>query len=959
MRGKRLIKLNRSQARSQIAVYLILLMAIIFVFILITINIHQASQFRTMVSTAADGSALLLASEIGSYGRAQWDTYLASQGAKDDGSYEICKINWVLIVGLIAIVALAVATAFGCGPCGAVAAKLGGALFGATGGAAVALGTALIAGLTLTSQVLADRAIINTLNRQFEKLPLKPRFVEEALVNALFQTVDDPERVRDIHDINENGKTDDYVSRFLLVETERLRYINGLWGPLSELANEILAFFNASDRFRQYVGGTQQFPEFIANPGWLALARAVDPTIPPNNPYYPQDGEFMRLLADFRGVNLPRAGGGNKPFMFITNVNLTNINAQFYSLTDYNEDLVYYFPFWQTGLQDNSGIDALYSPDCPTFSSMGDNPAMQTRIDEADYAVWLLGLYRVWAWGAYGDDITGETPIKFNPGIGQLGEDELKATFNVWYKQLIQTDPPPDGEAPLITWRVQLEDLLRKVKGNPYAPSPNCGWYKELDKVLRNKLFYTYRGAPSQSDVLNQYAGLGTINPADMIPYCGGKRKELKDKMQRVCLKLTQLVGQFNQNLCPAWSKPLMDACGTISVSQDAALQIQCSLCFEAGCANWTRLVDIGCIDRMITAIIAKQTEINNKITALTTAQNNCRQCCSNNYNNCATGCANAFASCESNCYSAASSCHNSCGTCNCNCAGITDPIAYQTCVNDCNSCQMCHNGCDNDEWDCLYAGGCSGSCASELNLCKDAACGTCGRNSCNCTWSTNCRADCDSVNAISPSLGPIPCRQRELSGQPWSLDQILLYAQALRKLAVALQYVETLITRVEDSQREVRDFFQAGAYFLAYITDPARIATLKNLENNVYSLPAINESGASMSWGSTATETTATYQWSTYDMNKQPIVHRVYVSVSNDFKLPHIKIKRCAWIFGRGARLEDYAGDVRVSIRRDDGGKTINLGFFNWTFFQNTASASATAHFEPKTEAIRITSTN
>jgi len=164
---------------SQIATILTLIMAAIFLFVVITINIGNITQEKTMVSNAADGAALLLASTLGSLGnglRMKNELYGAQQAN--------CSTNRDFI-----------AICFGVA--GAVAAPILLLL-----GAPVVLAAAYLIGGLITGGLSTYNAAKTDMGfkaaaLQFQNMSIEQMMKEGAIQYALSAIVNDPNKVCD------------------------------------------------------------------------------------------------------------------------------------------------------------------------------------------------------------------------------------------------------------------------------------------------------------------------------------------------------------------------------------------------------------------------------------------------------------------------------------------------------------------------------------------------------------------------------------------------------------------------------------------------------------------------------------------------------------------------------------------------------------------------------------------
>lgn len=929
--------LDRKQPKGQIAVFFILLLVAIFIFTVITINISQVSQLKTTTSIACDSTALSLASALGSMARARWRQIMAHMKMKGDSideepdEYKICKWDWGRFWRAVGYAFIAWAIPY----VGPIIAAISGAV----------------------DNVMFVKALKAT-ERALNKLTPKAQMMEGMVSYALRQTVDDPHKEPDTHDLDEDGDLEELVSTFEVKNLERIIQVSQQMNIVSQLVGWIRTFFGASDSFRQSWGGYQQYPELIYHEDWIDALRMIDSSKldrgsppPPNNIYYPEDGEDMRLLADFEAVKLPRAGGGAKAPMSIGNVNIANLTSlQLDSasaglvnqrLPDYPEELKYDFPFWQIDIQlPGTEINPI---DYPTrvcdLGGMGEEGRpLPYGFDEVDYMVNTTAQFRTWAYGIYDYDYDATTDpnyvdpnqlrLKFNKALTELGAQEWKDRLRDWYPQLYNIDHPDQASLTNATWYVLIKDLAYKVGGPPTSATLQCGWYKELLKVLTNKRFFNFTSSNVAGN--SNYNGLGVINPSTLTLsrtlYCGGKRAELRDKMQAICNKIMDWVRIFNGRLCPRvnWSYPCPEGTASGFVAATQPFNIDCTLCYRTGCGagmNYCRACTV-CMPALIANITAKRREVQTAYDTLNTEVNNCFNCSTRLYQICLDSCNDTYDDCVDDC---SDSCADSCA----NATNVTN------CTSSCTS--SCEGDCDDDRTQCYT------QCGIDAGA-RDTYCS----------------------NAFSAGIN---CRLRELN----NVDSIMALAQKMNTLANSLYFVERdLITRTETAQNNIENFWFQGKQLL---TNIERSVEAFRYLDDIDCRPAAQKYGGEVpSWfppisnrlaqfmqtldwnalwyvriigpltGSWRTITSpmcdrvVSYSWKTKDSTGKEINHHVRVTIF-DFPIPEIKMYSCDWGFGEGARLVNYDAEVAVAIERFDEDKAISLGgkntWLDWVFRQ------------------------
>jgi len=168
--------------KSQIATILTLIMVVIFLFIAITINIGNVAQEKTMISNAADGAALLLASMLGSLANA-----LRIKLELYHGKSKNCEIDFSLvwaILSLVAAIALTIVS-LGAGTPAIVMAAINLAL------------SLTVFGLGMWNALGAEPGVFKQIELKFQNMTLEQRMKEKALQYALFAVVSDPNKICD------------------------------------------------------------------------------------------------------------------------------------------------------------------------------------------------------------------------------------------------------------------------------------------------------------------------------------------------------------------------------------------------------------------------------------------------------------------------------------------------------------------------------------------------------------------------------------------------------------------------------------------------------------------------------------------------------------------------------------------------------------------------------------------
>ncbi len=216
------------QNSGQAAIIFILIIAIIFLFIAITVNVSKVAELKNTVSFVAEGAATDLAAKLGSY-----SGLLKEKGESAEGWDIGYIVKEVIGVGFI----------------------IGGIL---TDNPALIKTGAVMIGSNTVNQVLAglDMGLVN---RKLAEagMDLKGQWREQAIQYALIRVVDDPKRVQDLYDVDEDKDTEEQVSRFAVKYHARannivaelknsndllLSYLEGFQPPLESFGEEMVDF---------------------------------------------------------------------------------------------------------------------------------------------------------------------------------------------------------------------------------------------------------------------------------------------------------------------------------------------------------------------------------------------------------------------------------------------------------------------------------------------------------------------------------------------------------------------------------------------------------------------------------------------------------------------------------------------------------------------------------------------
>jgi len=214
----------RRRNNGQVAIVLILMAAIALIFYTVVFNLGRVAEIKTTTTVAANVSAALMASYWASYTEQLFQVQLG--GEKETGSdLTVCGMGsiWTILIGIVVIIIGIVLCATGYG-CAAGAYII-----------AIAIVSLTLAVAALLLQVLVlDPGLTAAWNKMMQNLTTVDQFVERGITSALQNSVNDPVREPDLHDMNMNGLfgfdaagvPKDEVSRFGMYYTRRLQKIN-------------------------------------------------------------------------------------------------------------------------------------------------------------------------------------------------------------------------------------------------------------------------------------------------------------------------------------------------------------------------------------------------------------------------------------------------------------------------------------------------------------------------------------------------------------------------------------------------------------------------------------------------------------------------------------------------------------------------------------------------------------
>jgi len=966
--------------KGQIAVFLVLLMALIFLFVVITMNIGQFSQEKTMVSQAADGAVLLHASLRSSYGRACWNQIRSSelsdaspvQEHKPGAPWEHANVDWKAVVILPAAYFIAIISHQ--------------YWIISLGHASLALKQLAIDPMLLRAQNRILQGFMKSLPSNLQMVENAIGYALAAVVDDPNQVEDShdinqngdtkdkvlafanwrAENLAALIGGNEQPKLDlrDKINAVLPAFENFRRYLGGI-----ALEYTAPAISNSDVWWRE------DYPEFdIFHDEWMkeyhyptcvatcnkadyaaqdnqeidyceAKCRMQSEGLTPQvrsllqrpiNPYYPQDSYpqhyppapedgFMRLLADFEAVNLPRDGYGEKDPFKIKNVNVSDFDAE-----PYTENLGYDFKFWEReevpegqpmsslrynyfrclkGLsKDKDLLDSYPVAYYWNSAPFGNYPELCP--DNVDYLIELLegfhffaygGHQVLWDWnkGKISDSCDQEKCPKFSdscveawcpkklccypsfltwvPGVASYTLFDAQRNFSTWVRTLVNLDdyappkPSPSGDEQPTSTPEEIEvarvaryrdTLMAQVELLLKMIGPPYGQWVDGYGWWGDLDNILKANAPNPAAQSRAYFFGAGSDVAGNPAYKG-----LNGKRQELRDKMDAVCNKLKTTLVPDFNSNL-----------SGPVPLICCTC-QGSVANATQGLDISCngydttvadIDDMITAINTRKTEIETAQVALARANTNCQGCCESQK----TTCKNAYLDCRrryDNCYT---------DMINSKCA----PTAK-----DRPLCCLDYTCCDNILKNCID------NCDGPYNSCIA---------SCNSTF-------------VPP--------QNDRAAELTKLDTILSYAQKFKLLAQSLEKVEALISRVNEAQARIKSFWNVANEFYCSIMEQSYLEQLWDVDNG--KAPDQPEVQVIYSW-----KTKNVLAKDALDPEHPPIRHYVRVTASNP-PMPVLKAKKFYWGFGKGAEILHPEGDVWVKVERFDEDKALSLGGkgFNW----------------------------
>lgn len=192
----------------QLATLFVICLAVLLIFIAVVVNLSKFISQKTRLTIAADSSALLLGSMMGSY------AYKLSKEGCNGGLhgkwYRSYGLFFKILATIVAIVLIIVAAILEVISLGL--------------GTYIAIALVAVAGICLAvwSECYQDPKQVRMINKQLAKVPEKYRYSEIAIQNAFALTINDPNMAVDTYDYNKDGSTTDKISAFMKWQYERL-----------------------------------------------------------------------------------------------------------------------------------------------------------------------------------------------------------------------------------------------------------------------------------------------------------------------------------------------------------------------------------------------------------------------------------------------------------------------------------------------------------------------------------------------------------------------------------------------------------------------------------------------------------------------------------------------------------------------------------------------------------------
>jgi len=226
-------KFYRFKARhAQITTLFIVMLGVLLFLMTVLIDLNQVVMNKTSMAMGVDSAAATLGSMLTSQAKSLSDQ--AAQGALHNKKSGGFFSGWLgEFVGYVVIVVLVVITILSWGTLSPYTMAAIGAVIGA-----MAWGI---------SEIYRRQAVMESYSDYLQMLnSTKDTYRESTLLSVIAGIVNDPVKVADIHDINRNGNTTEWVGRFYNHYEERLRLLVVGQGDIEDLETMVSDILNTS-----------------------------------------------------------------------------------------------------------------------------------------------------------------------------------------------------------------------------------------------------------------------------------------------------------------------------------------------------------------------------------------------------------------------------------------------------------------------------------------------------------------------------------------------------------------------------------------------------------------------------------------------------------------------------------------------------------------------------------------
>lgn len=255
---------------AQITTLFVLVLAIMLFFITVLVDLAEVSRTKTTADIAVDSGGLLLGSMISSRAKA-----LSDQGADGRVRYTHEGCFWSGWLGqLLAWIGIIVATI----------------LSVVAGGAPLIIAMAIFSGTAgwAAGEMARKAAVMQGFNETLNMINNdEVRFQEQVILSVIGGMVDDPDQVKDVHDMLRSGRQDEWVGRFQHHYQKRVNdmAVEGMDSEAREAAKNIVNWIRSRlIRLRFLIYGTWGNGEsenslrfFLRDKVWEVFERMKDP----------------------------------------------------------------------------------------------------------------------------------------------------------------------------------------------------------------------------------------------------------------------------------------------------------------------------------------------------------------------------------------------------------------------------------------------------------------------------------------------------------------------------------------------------------------------------------------------------------------------------------------------------------------------------------------------------------